>query len=285
MLGSRAASATREPRPPQRPASCRRGVGSSQATPVRIATARSCPDRTTKPTRPKLWVRHMVLHPRGTPRRLHHPRQQAIGLSAVLSKTYVCALHRLAQPLPLGPCPCIGSGSGRPTWPILLRMFLRRRIRRTTLGPFPLILVSLGCLGHPLSVLSDVERVSCTIRADSALYSPRFGPGKLLDGNRSDPESRWASARSALPHWVRIDIAQPVKVDRVVVYGHAEEDLSLTDACVQILRYGRWIDVAAIRGNRRARVPFDFEHTEATVKRTTGLTEPRPASEDCPVCP
>ena len=117
------------------------------------------------------------------------------------------------------------------------------------------------------AALSAEEAVTCTVAADSVLHRGRFAPARLLDGERKDPESRWASSRAPGPHWVAFRFARAVRVDRVVVHGHAQPDLALADAEVQVEDGGRWRTVASVRANAKAVVELGFAEVRAEALR------------------
>lgn len=102
------------------------------------------------------------------------------------------------------------------------------------------------------------EPVHCVVEADSTLAWPRFSAGRLFDGDRTSPESRWASARSPEPHWVSLTFARPISVDRVVAHAHGQPDLVLREAAVQVPEGSTWRSVAVAEENDRNPVEFSF---------------------------
>lgn len=114
---------------------------------------------------------------------------------------------------------------------------------------------------------------SCRIEVDSVLHAHRFQPGKLLDGDRTDPESRWASSRASGPHWVALRFAEPVAIDRVIVWGHDRPDLALCSAELQIWRDDAWQTLARTADNSRAEVTFNVPPTSTQALRLL-LTRP-----------
>lgn len=114
---------------------------------------------------------------------------------------------------------------------------------------------------------AKLKTLPCVVEADSTLASPRFAPFRLFDNETSDPESRWASARSAEPHWVVLKFPEPVLVDRVVVHGHAETDLALSAAAVGVRESGTWREIAAVADNEGTPVAFKFDRVKAEAVR------------------
>ncbi len=109
--------------------------------------------------------------------------------------------------------------------------------------------------------------VECTIEADSVLDPTRFPAENLVDGNRTAPASRWASARSQTVHWVRFSFTHPTTLDRVVVHGHGAPELALADAAIQSYAQGEWRDLASVKDNTLAAVEFCFDKTQASSLR------------------
>lgn len=134
---------------------------------------------------------------------------------------------------------------------------------RTFLAVLPLLGISHG---QPV-MAAGTEPVLCAVEADSTLASPRFAPFRLFDGKTTDPDSRWASARSAEPHWVALSFAEPVSVDRVAVYAHPEPDLLLRGAEFQILRGEAWQTVATVKTNDKTPIEFTFPRYETKAAR------------------
>lgn len=114
---------------------------------------------------------------------------------------------------------------------------------------------------------TGAEPVRCVVRADSTLVSPRFAPFRLFDGDMTDPESRWASARSTEPHWVTVNFAMPISIDRVVVHVHGEPDLVLRAAAVQVPDNDAWQTLDAVEANDRTPVEFSFPRCETETLR------------------
>lgn len=115
-------------------------------------------------------------------------------------------------------------------------------------------------LGQRALGAQGTERpITCTIQVDSVLNN-RFPPTMLFDGCRDDPASRWASSRAAVPHWVMLELDRPLALDGMVVHGHDDaKGLALADATVQLRAGEGWKTLAAVRGNREARVSFSWD--------------------------
>ncbi|MHB8901846.1 MAG: discoidin domain-containing protein [Thermoguttaceae bacterium] len=111
---------------------------------------------------------------------------------------------------------------------------------------------------EPAGAARGAGAIACTVRADSTLASPRFAPERLFDGRTTDPESRWASARSPEPHWVVWTLAEPVTIDRVVVHCHGEPDLAMRSATLEVQEGDGWRGGASIEGNVRTPVTFSL---------------------------
>ena len=124
-----------------------------------------------------------------------------------------------------------------------------------------------ACLTFPVRTLTGVEPVRCDVLSDSTLAQPRFAPYRLFDANTVDPESRWASSRSAEPHWVSLSFPKPISVDRVVVHAHQELDLVLREAAIQFLRDGSWQTLAAVKENDSTPIEFLFPAREIETLR------------------
>ncbi len=135
---------------------------------------------------------------------------------------------------------------------------------RSTVAAWILLGALLGSLGRCTAAMGAVE---CTIEVDSVLNPTRFGAERLVDGNRTDPESRWASARAQTVHWVCFGFARPVALDRVVVHGHRDPELALADAAIQTYAEGRWRCLASIKGNTLSAVEFRFDKTRTNSLR------------------
>ena len=124
----------------------------------------------------------------------------------------------------------------------------KRRMGFTVNGPLATLLTGLVvCRG----AAAAQTRVSVVVEADSVLQAGRFAAWNLVDGDRVDPESRWASARTGEPHWVTLQFAAPVPLDRAVVYGHREADLVLLAADFQVKRSGQWQTVTSVEENEQ----------------------------------
>ena len=109
--------------------------------------------------------------------------------------------------------------------------------------------------------------VECTIEVDSVLNPTRFPAESLVDGNRTDPESRWASARGQTVHWVHFRFTCPITLDRVVVHGHRAPELALADAAIQTYAEDRWRCLASIKDNTLPAVEFHFDKTRTSSLR------------------
>lgn len=94
-----------------------------------------------------------------------------------------------------------------------------------------------------------------TVTADS-LYADYLAY-KVLDGNTTDESSRWASAKTADPHWVRFQFSTPVTLDRVIIYGQPEP-YALLDAELQVFEDGAWTPIWLVTDSNQARVDARF---------------------------
>ncbi len=103
--------------------------------------------------------------------------------------------------------------------------------------------------------------IPCTVSADSV--HARFAPERAFDGDKTDTESRWASAKTPEPHWIALRFDDPVTFDGMAITGHPG-DLALQSAAVQTLQDDAWRPVAQIADNRDSVVELSFARTTAT---------------------
>ncbi len=135
--------------------------------------------------------------------------------------------------------------------------------------PTPSLLSAAAPTGEPA--------IPCRVEVDSVLHAGRFQPAKLLDGDRTDPESRWASSRSSGGHWVVLRFARHVTLDRVVVWGHDRPDLALCSAELDVRHEGHWHTRARVIDNTHAKVTLDLP---TTTTRAVRLLLTRPCRRD-----
>ena len=100
--------------------------------------------------------------------------------------------------------------------------------------PTALLCVLLSCCG------AEEHALLCRVKADSTLQSPRFGVHNLFDGDVENPESRWASARTAPPHWLEFRFDAPTEFDYLKVWGHGDKEHALCGASLEVLEKGAW---------------------------------------------
>jgi len=95
----------------------------------------------------------------------------------------------------------------------------------------------------------DGAALTCRVEADSTLRAPRFAVQNLFDGDTQHPESRWASARTSAPHWVRFEFDAPTPFDFVGVWGHGEREYALSCASLEVLVDKQWQTTDRVEDN------------------------------------
>ncbi|WP_162606203.1 BNR-4 repeat-containing protein [Jiangella asiatica] len=110
----------------------------------------------------------------------------------------------------------------------------------------------------------------------SSALTPQSGGTCLVDGNRTDRNSRWISARGDLTPTATIQLAQPVDVDRVEVYsGYFTDSRAIVRAfTVELLVDGLWQPVASVTDNTRNPVVVDVAGSAPADQVRLVLTDP-----------
>ncbi|MBN2212234.1 MAG: discoidin domain-containing protein [Sedimentisphaerales bacterium] len=96
-----------------------------------------------------------------------------------------------------------------------------------------------------------------SITADSQLHLDRFEPYKILDHDKIDTESRWASARQPATHWIAFAFPIPLTIDKVLVYSQPDP-YTLLDAQLQVDYGSGWQTIASINDNSDVIIEFNF---------------------------
>jgi len=110
----------------------------------------------------------------------------------------------------------------------------------------------------------------------SSALTEQSGGKCAVDGNRTDRNSRWISARGDATPSITLTLRQPIEVGRVDVYsGYFSDSLAIVrDFTVELFVDGSWQTVAEVSGNTENPVSVEVSAGVVTDRVRLVLTDP-----------